>query len=367
MHVTAFCNRYAAESSNRGCVRSYLSSPSKQGPKASIGKEGFGFPSSPIILVRWCGYSATYGYSTSDVPSWFFFFFATPSFECCLELASWHLRWIEVLSEDTETLLRADPGWSHTLDRGSWRCCRRQNYTQGQCSVGSWNQQFMNFPVLSCFSHSVIWLMLTKAFVALKHAEYLVTLLLLVAAALTCTPQGDLHAGVTDVVGCHGCACPKPPETGIKIYFTKWKKHHESFYTKWNAAQEAEAIHCDMRVTQERSGIPVRWPRPGESTWSLLGCEEVWRLLPLTQAIWWWGILITEADASIRLKDVKHLQGLNCGTGIWQQKVLFLCSSQHSASKCLLPNKCWTPVVCHSARVHWAQNQQTSVKPEGIG
>lgn len=63
--------------------------------------------------------------------------------------------------------------------------------------------------------------MLTKAFVALKHAEYLVTLLLLVAAALTCTPQGDLHTGVTDVVGCHRCACPKPPEMGIKIYFTK--------------------------------------------------------------------------------------------------------------------------------------------------
>lgn len=63
--------------------------------------------------------------------------------------------------------------------------------------------------------------MLTKAFVALKHAEYLVTLLLLVAAALTCTPQGDLHTGVTDVVGCHRRACPKPPEMGIKIYFTK--------------------------------------------------------------------------------------------------------------------------------------------------
>lgn len=54
--------------------------------------------------------------------------------------------------------------------------------------------------------------MLTKAFVALKHAEYLVTLLLLVAAVLTCTPQGDLHAGVTDIVGCHGRACPKPPD-----------------------------------------------------------------------------------------------------------------------------------------------------------
>lgn len=63
--------------------------------------------------------------------------------------------------------------------------------------------------------------MLTKAFVALKHAEYLVTLLLLVAAALTRTPQGDLHTGVTDIVGCHGRACPKAPETGIRIYFTK--------------------------------------------------------------------------------------------------------------------------------------------------
>lgn len=64
-------------------------------------------------------------------------------------------------------------------------------------------------------------MMLTKAFVALKHAEYLVALLLLVSAALTCTPQGDLHAGVTDIVGCHGRACPKPPETGIRIYLTK--------------------------------------------------------------------------------------------------------------------------------------------------
>lgn len=54
--------------------------------------------------------------------------------------------------------------------------------------------------------------MLTKAFVALKHAEYLVTLLLLIAAVLTSTPQGDLHTGVTDIVGCHGCACPKPPD-----------------------------------------------------------------------------------------------------------------------------------------------------------
>lgn len=62
---------------------------------------------------------------------------------------------------------------------------------------------------------------LTKAFVALKHAEYLVTLLLLVPAALARTPQGHLHAGVTDVVGCHGRACPKPPETAIRIYFTK--------------------------------------------------------------------------------------------------------------------------------------------------
>lgn len=54
--------------------------------------------------------------------------------------------------------------------------------------------------------------MLTKAFVALKHAEYLITLFLLVAAVLTCTPQGDLHTGVTDIVGCHGCTCPKPPD-----------------------------------------------------------------------------------------------------------------------------------------------------------
>lgn len=33
---------------------------------------------------------------------------------------------------------------------------------------------------------------------------------------------------------------------------------------------------------------------------------------------------MAEAGASIRLNDVKHLQGLNCGAGIWQRKALFL-------------------------------------------
>lgn len=102
-------------------------------------------------------------------------------------------------------------------------------------------------------------ILLTKAFVAPKHAKYLVTLLLLVAAAFTSTPQGDLHAGVTDVVGCHRCACPKPPEMGIRIYFIKWKKHDESPYPKGNTALEATAFHYSEVTLQSLCKVTHVW------------------------------------------------------------------------------------------------------------
>lgn len=232
-----------------------------------------------------------------------------------------------------------------------------------------------------------MWLMLTKAFVALKHAEYLVTLLLLVAAVLTCTPQGDLHTGVTDIVGCHGCACPKPH---------RLKKYYESCYTKGNAALEAEAFHCDKHVTQARSGVPARWPRLDEPTWSLLSCEKVLRLLPLTQALW--DVLRTETGVSIKLWRVhsrSNVENCTCraqcrlmggkqfnGASIksWRTCVgwavvltygskrysCFLCSWQHCVARYLLTNKYCTRVVCHSGSVHLAQNQQSHLKMEGI-
>lgn len=112
-------------------------------------------------------------------------------------------------------------------------------------------------------------ILLTKAFVVLKHAKYLVTLLLLVATAFTGTPQGDLHAGVTDVVGCHRRACPKPPEMGIRIYFIKWKKHDESPYPQGNAALEAKAFHYSEVTLQSPCKVTHIW-------WAYMQSAALW-------------------------------------------------------------------------------------------
>lgn len=212
----------------------------------------------------------------SDLPLWFFFF-ATPSFEYCLEIASWCLRQTEGSPKDTEALLRGDPGWSHRLDKGSCRHSRRrQNYTQEQCNIGSWNQQDLNFPVLSSLSHSEIWLMLTKAFVVLKHAEYLVTLLLLIATALTCAPQGYLRTGVADIVGCHGCACPKVPETRMRTDLPDERRIMSCTVIKgmlpWRQ-KPSTAIH----TIQEMPGAPARWPglvNLHEVCWAVIKCGD---------------------------------------------------------------------------------------------
>lgn len=59
-------------------------------------------------------------------------FFATPSFECCLEIASWCLRWTEVLPKDkrntSESRSRLLPWVRQEI------CSRWQNYTQEQCT-----------------------------------------------------------------------------------------------------------------------------------------------------------------------------------------------------------------------------------------
>lgn len=127
----------------------------------------------------------------------------------------------------------------------------------------------------------------------------------------------------------------------------------------------AEAFLCNMPVTHERSGALRADPGLGGLSKSagLWGSAEI---TPLAQAIRWWGAAIPEAGARIRLKDVKHLQGLNCGTSTWQRKVLFLCTWQHCVSKCLVPKECCTSVVCDSARVPLAQKQKRCLENQRV-